>query len=108
MSQVLTAPAPLPDLRLGDDCRLTAPACGLEAGAFVTVSGQPYAAGHGLHFVECEFGLELEPQWDEFPTDLLQRLCAACTEDATTRQDGALLCSRCCDEPWPWGELSHE
>lgn len=96
-------------LRLGDDCRLLAPHAGLDPGAFLTVSGAPYRSDPDSYWVECEYGIALEPQWDEFPVSELQPLCAACTDDAATRNhEGALLCARCDDEHqngWQDGDL---
>lgn len=95
------------ELRLGDDCRLTAPSGGLEADALVTVSGAPYNAGSNVQWAECEYGPSGEPKWAEFPVSLLQPLCAACTADAATRGDaGDLMCTRC-TEDHPWTEDDH-
>lgn len=88
-------------LRLGDDCRLTAPHAGLDPGAFLTVSAAPYLSDPDTYWVECEYGPGLEPQWNEFPVDLLQPLCAGCTADAADRNaEGALQCNGCLGEGW--------
>lgn len=94
-----SATAPLPDLRLGDDCRLLAATGSLEPGDFVTVSGLPYSSDPSTWWTECEFGDAGAPQWDEFPVAQLKPLCAQCTADAATRTPGGeLLCNGCADD----------
>ena len=88
-----------PPYRRGDDARLWLEHNGspIPAGAYVTLSADPYDTGRGWR-VEVEHGSWNQPRFDEVDLECLEVLCAACMDpapDGIRQASGHWFCNAC-------------